>query len=157
MLKSNFSRYFKYLFIPFFALGCVLSVVVGVEYSFVSEPVEMMPKYWGSPFVFRKQSLASSLEGFYSVFGLISNVMIWCVLLLWIDKAMRNFFHFVWVKRIYYFILGVSSAWFSLVLIFEFAILRNQFSEDTNYWYFNIDQEAQENAGKYEYQLIIIR
>ena len=78
----------KFVIIPYIALGLVLSVVLGIEYNFVGE--ELMSTYWGSPFVFKQESLGSSLERFYSISGLALNVTIWSVLLFLIDKGIRR-------------------------------------------------------------------
>ena len=67
----------KYFIIPFIALGLSLSMVYGVEYE--CEGSEPFSIYYGSPFLFKKSSLGSSMEYFYSISGLLLNVLVWSV------------------------------------------------------------------------------
>ncbi len=78
----------KFVIIPYIALGFVLSVIIGIEYNFKGE--EMMPTYWGSPFVYKQESLGSSLERYYSISGLILNVIIWSIVLFFIDQRIKR-------------------------------------------------------------------
>ena len=78
----------KFIIIPYIALGLVLSVAIGIEYNFIGE--EMMPTYWGSPFVYKQESLGSSLERYYSISGLVLNILVWSIVLFFIDKGIRR-------------------------------------------------------------------
>lgn len=78
----------KFIIIPYIALGMVLSVVIGIEYSFVGK--ETMPTYWGSPFVYKQESIGSSLDRYYNISGLILNVTIWSIFLFFIDRGIKR-------------------------------------------------------------------
>lgn len=65
--------------IPFIALGIVLSLIFGIEYNCQGE--EMFPIYYGSPFVFKEKSLGSSMEYFYSISGILLNVVVWSAII----------------------------------------------------------------------------
>jgi hypothetical protein len=69
----------KYAIVPFIALGLTLSLIFGIKYNY--EGTEAFPTYYGSPFVFKKESLGSSMEYFFSISGLFLNVLIWSFLL----------------------------------------------------------------------------
>jgi hypothetical protein len=72
----------------FYTLGLILSLAIGVEYN--CEGQEMFPIYYGSPVVFKQKSLGSSMEYFYSISGLIINVLVWSFLLYFFDKFIHS-------------------------------------------------------------------
>ncbi len=78
----------KYIIIPYVALGLVLSLVLGIEYNFTGQ--EMFPDFYGSPFVFKRESLGSSMEYFYSISGLVMCTLTWSVFLFVIDIIIRR-------------------------------------------------------------------
>jgi hypothetical protein len=64
----------KYAIIVFISLLLVLSQEIGVKYN--CDWNEMFPKYYGCPFVFKQTSLGAYNEYFYSVFGILPNVLV---------------------------------------------------------------------------------
>ena len=134
----------KFLLIFFIALGLVLSCVLTLEYNCVGN--EVFPKYWGSPFVFKQSSLASSLEYHYSVLGLLANTLIYSIIL----GIIHYYFVFFIAKNRFkkpLFILYKMGI--MLLLLFSIAsctfstlIMGSGFGKHSNYWYFELDKEA---------------
>lgn len=70
----------KYIIIPIIALGFTLCSLFGVEYTCLGH--ELFPHYYGSPFIYMRNNLGSSLEYYYSITGLFFDVITWSLLLL---------------------------------------------------------------------------
>lgn len=135
----------KYLIICFIALGFILSSVINIEYNCIG--TEMFPKYYGSPFVYKQDSLASSLESFYSIFGLVLNIAIWSVSLYFIHLLIQKLLSKINIELVNYFykssiilLLCIST----LMIYMSIGLKGNGFNKNTNYWYFDIDQEAKD-------------
>lgn len=141
----------KFLIIPYIALGLVLSVVIGIEYSFIGE--EMMPKYWGSPFVYKQESLGSSLERYYSVSGLILNVIVWSIFLFFINKGIKRINETKIFQVIYKASVILLMIFTSLNISLDYSLMGIGFKKTLNYWYWDIDKEAKDWGGKYEGEL----
>ncbi|MDP8079995.1 hypothetical protein [Phocoenobacter skyensis] len=129
--------------ILYIALGLVLSNLFGFSYQSIGD--EWLPTYWANPIVYKKQGV-TSLENYYSVYGVIVNVLIWSVILFFIDKVVKQ----VKYPSIFYKI-GVI---FLLVLASVFILVNgcfvgDGFSTEQNYWHWNIDQEAKDWGGEY--------
>ncbi len=137
----------RFVIIPYIALGLVLSVVLGIEYSFIGE--EMMPTYWGSPFVYKQESLVSSLERYYSISGLVLNVTLWSVFLFFIDKGIRRISQTKKSKVVYKVVIALFIIITTINVLFDYSLMGNGFEEDLNYWYWDIDKVAEEWGGKY--------
>ena len=151
----------KYVITLYIAFGFVLSSVVGVEYS--CEGQEMFPEYTGSPFVFRQKSLGSSMTYYYSVSGLVVNVAVWTAILLLIRLAIlqmiqgtKNYRSF---NRICKGIFGVLIVFTTLNVAITYIMLGRGFDENSNYWYFDLDNDAKdwgvECKGKWGMFLIL--
>lgn len=85
----------KYFIIPIIALGLGLSLIFGIEYSCISSGGgEMLPKYYGHPFVFKFESLATSLEYHVNLIGVILNTAFWSVFVM-----LLRFFILKLIKR----------------------------------------------------------
>ena len=145
----------KYLIIPYIALGLVLSLVVGIEYN--CEGPEMFPTYYGSPFVFKQKSLGSSMEYFYSISGLILNVLIWSFVLFFIDKAIQRISKKKTINILYKVVIGIMIAFTTLNLAMDSVMIGRGFNEDLNYWYWNIDKEAKNWGVTCERELITFK
>jgi len=145
----------RFIIIPYIALGLVLSVAIGIEYNFNGE--EMMPKYWGSPFVYKQESLGSSLERYYSVVGLILNVVLWSLLLFLIEQGIKSLNLTEKYAYPYKVIIILLIAFSSLNILFDYSLLANGFEENLNYWYWDIDNEAKVWDGKYEGEFTTFR
>jgi len=145
----------KIVIIPYIALGLVLSVVLGIEYNFVGE--EMMPTYWGSPFVYKQESLGSSLERYYSISGLVLNVTLWSVFLFLIDKGIRRINQTKQFKIVYKIVIALFVVFTSVNLLFDYSLIGNGFKENLNYWYWDIDKVAEDWGGKYEGEITTLK
>ena len=132
----------KYLIIPYIALGLVLSLVIGVEYKCTGP--EMFPTHYGSPFVFRKTNLGSSMEYYFSVSGLILNTLIWSVLLYLVDSSVRKLKKKKVFKIGYTFIIVLLFAFSTLNVFAEIVMLGKGFNKHSNYWYWNMEKEAKD-------------
>ena len=142
----------KYILIPYIALGLVLSLAVGIEWS--CDGQEMFPEYYGSPFIFRQKSLGSSMTYYYSVSGLIVNVAIWSVVILAsravILKLIERAGNVKSFKNIYRGIVGILIVWTTLNVVFDYITLGPGFRKGLNYWYMDLDKEAKDWAVECE-------
>ncbi|ARN71174.1 hypothetical protein BST91_05675 [Nonlabens tegetincola] len=136
----------KYIIIVFIATGIVLSLIFGIEYS--CQGKEVFPTYFGSPFIFKKTSLGSSMEFFYSVSGLIVNIIIWSILITWINRLALRLIQKSRLKFIFYSIyktVVVLLLLFSILnIIIDSSLMGNGFQKGLNYWYIDLDKEAED-------------
>jgi hypothetical protein len=136
----------KYVVIPFIALGLSLSMVYGVEYD--CEGSEPFSTYYGSPFVFKKSSLGSSMEYFYSIFGLFLNVVVWSAVLFLLRfgiKIALELARFNLYLKMVYQVVVLALLVFTFLNLFMFSLeLGDGFAPDMNYWYWNFDQEVRD-------------
>lgn len=136
----------KYAIIFFIALGWVLSLSVGLEYR--CQGKEAFPVFYGSPFVFKRTSLGSSMEYFYSISGLLLNVLVWGVCFWALDKWIQSLISKLAAKswgHVFYKILIVFTAVFSaLHILLNTVMVGSSFSQNTTYWYWNMNKEAKD-------------
>ena len=136
----------KYAVIPYIALGLILSLTIDIEYR--CEGHEMFPTYYGSPFVFKQKSLGSSMEYFYSISGLLMNVLVWSFALFFIDKVIQIIIGKLGDPRLirisYRIIIGLMIAFTSLHIAVESTMMGRGFGKQFNYWYWNMDKEAKD-------------
>jgi hypothetical protein len=134
----------KYTLIPFIALDLGLSLIVGIEYDCTEQ--EMFPKYYGSPFVFKQKSLASSMEYYYSISGVILNTFIWSLILIVLRLAILKLINFYneskVIKAFYKIIVGVLIVFSGLNIFMNYVMKARGFEENFNYWYMDLDKEA---------------
>jgi len=145
----------KFVLIPYIALGLVLSVIIGIKYNFVGE--EMMPTYWGSPFVYKQESLGSSLERYYSISGLLLNVVVWSFLLYYIDKGIKRLNLNRSFKVLYKMIIALLILFTTLNIYVDCIMIGTGFEENLNYWYWDIDEVAKNWGGEYKGELTSLR
>jgi hypothetical protein len=142
----------KYLTIPFIALGIVLSLVFGVEYNCQGE--EMFPIYYGSPFVFKEKSLGSSMEYFYSISGLLLNVAVWSVIIALLRLAVLKILDLksksIILSKIYKGIVVTLVLFSTLNLGISYIGIGQGFQKGLNYWYMDLDKEANDWGMKCE-------
>jgi len=133
----------KYFLVPFIALGLTLSMVVVVEYDCVGR--EMFPTYYGSPFVFMRKSLASSMEYHYSVSGVLLNVLTWSVLVSAVHFFAMKLFHLnpKTGKIAYGIIVGILSVFTIATIWVAASLIGRGFDKHSSYWYWNLDAEAE--------------
>lgn len=142
----------KYILIPFIALGLTLSMIFGVEYN--CEGTEMFPTYYGSPFVFMQESLGSSMEYYYSISGLLVNVLIWSVILSAVRFGIIKLINKVSYKKslniLYNFFVGLLLFFSLLNISMSYIGIGRGFDKNLNYWYWNLDKEATDWGMKCE-------
>ncbi|MFY8021978.1 MAG: hypothetical protein ACOVP1_12300 [Bacteroidia bacterium] len=134
----------KYLIIYIVGLGLSLSMMFGFIYT--CEGSEVMPSYYASPFVFKKTSLASSMEFFYSLSGVFYNSIVWTLTLILIDRLMLRLIHLMKEAEIFeriYFVLKLGpfllAVFFILLSLLEMGV---GFDTNSNYWSIDLQQEA---------------
>jgi hypothetical protein len=134
----------KFIFISYISLGLILSLVFGIEYK--CNGSEMFPDYYGSPFIFKQKSLGSSMTYYYSVLGLVINVLLWSLLLFFVNKAIENLK--TRLKNVLFFGIGykvvVGILLFISTVNIAFAIITigNGFDKKLNYWYWNVEKKS---------------
>jgi len=136
----------KYAIVPFIALGLTLSLIFGIEYN--CEGTEAFPTYYGSPFVFKKESLGSSMEYFFNISGLFLNVLIWSFLLFvfhhLISKLIKKFSESKIIIVAYKVLIVVLIIFSGLNILITQVMIGRGFDKGLNYWYWDINKEAKD-------------
>jgi hypothetical protein len=149
----------KYIIIPYIALGLVSSLVIGIEYN--CEGQEMFPTFFGSPFVFKKESLGNSMEYVYSISGIIINVLTWSVALFMVHSTINRLIQKFRKKRLiimsYKVTIGIMIAFTTLNLTMDYLGIGHGFNKGLNYWYWNMDKEAEDWGMTCTGELIIFK
>lgn len=148
----------KYIVTPYIAFGLVLSMAIGIEYNCTGQ--EMFPTYYGSPFVFKQKSLGSSMEYYYSISGLVLNILTWSFVLTIIDITIKRLKRKVkrnWVNISYKAIIGVFVLFTTLNIAMGYVMIGRGFKEGLNYWYWNLDKEAKDWGVTCEGRLITFK
>ena len=149
----------KYIIISFIALGLVLSLAFGIEYK--CEGHEMFSIYYGSPFVFKQKSLGSSMEYFYSISGLIVDVVVWTLFLFFIDRVIQSLIQKISRPNLssilYKTIVGLMIAFTTLNIAMDSVTIGHGFKEGLNYWYWDVDKEAKVWGMACKSELIIFQ
>ena len=149
----------KYIIISFIALGLVLSLAFGIEYK--CEGQEMFPIYYGSPFIFKQKSLGSSMEYFYSISGLIVDVVVWTLFLFFIDRVIQSLIQKIstpnLISILYKAMIGLLIAFTTLNIAMDSVTIGRGFKEGLNYWYWDFDKEAKAWGVACESELIIFQ
>jgi hypothetical protein len=134
----------KYIIIPYIALGFVLSSAIGINYHCTGS--ETFPEFYGSPFVFKRQSLGSSMTYFYSVSGVLLNVGVWSILILLIRKPIHSLLERIQNKKLgrnlFKGLIVVLIVFTTVNILFDYLMLGRGFEPGSNYWYMNLDKEA---------------
>jgi hypothetical protein len=143
-MKTMTFKLKKHLVIFFIALGLSLSLVICIEYDCTG--TEMFPTYYGSPFVFKKTSLGSSMQFFYSIFGIILNLIIWYILVYCLNMIINKLIeatHFSKLSIIIYKISIVFFLLFSfLIILMTWLEIGSGFGKNFNYWIWNLNKDA---------------
>jgi hypothetical protein len=134
----------KYVIISYISLGLILSLAIGVEYNCVGQ--EMFPTYYGSPFVFKQKSLGSSMEYYYSVSGLLLNILIWSSVLFIINMIIKRLIQkrSSWINNVYKIIIVGFITFTTLNIAMDYIMIGNGFKKGFNYWYWDMNQEAKD-------------
>ena len=142
----------KFIIIIYIALGFVLSLVIGLEYNCIGQ--EMFPTDYGSPFVFKQKSLGSSMEYFYSISGLILSILAWSIVLYFINKGIETINKSKIFKLGYKLVIGLLVVFTTLNIIMDSAMIGNGFDNNLNYWYWDMDKEAEDWGMTCEGELV---
>jgi len=149
----------KFILIPFIALGLTLGMVYGVVYE--CEGVEPFPTYFGSPFIFKQSSLGSSMEYFFSISGILLNMLVWSVLLFVMRfgyQVLLEFTRYSIFLRVPYYVVVFSMIAFTLLNLFKLSIdLGGGFNRNLNYWYWNVDKDMKDYGMHCEGTLEFLR
>jgi len=136
----------KYVLIPFISLGLTLGMVYGVVYD--CEGAEPFPTYYGSTFIFKQSSLGSSMEYFFSITGILLNMVVWSVVLFVLRfgyQVVLELARYNVYLRISYYVLVAFLVVFTLLNLFMLTIEKGTgFGADMNYWYWNVDKDSQD-------------
>ena len=147
----------KLFVLLFIYLGFSLSMIFGIQYS-CSGP-EMLPEYFASPFVFKRTSLGSSMEFFYSIIGVFANWFCWTIALFLIQflyvKLLSSFQYSIIFKRINRILLVIAITFSILSIAFSMLELRRGFDVHSSYWHFDIEQEAKDWGGVCKSKMIL--
>lgn len=134
----------RFFLIPYIALGFVLSLTMGIEYN--CEGQEMLPTFYGSPFVHKQESLASSMEYYYSISGLILNILTWSITLFLFDVFIQLIIKKSNRKNLltlpYKVLIILLSVCSTFYIATDWMMTGRGFDEGRNYWYWNIDKDA---------------
>jgi hypothetical protein len=135
----------KYIIIPIIALGFTLCSLFGVEYTCLGH--ELFPHCYGSPFIYMRNNLGSSLEYYYSITGLFFDVITWSLLLLGlhfgIDRLIKWTPNQKLARVFYYSFVDVFVFFSALTIYMAVTSIGSGFDENSNYWFFDIDLDAQ--------------
>jgi len=149
----------KYFLIPFIALGIGLSLILGTEYT-CSGADEMLPNYYGHPFIFKHNSSATSLEYQFSLVGIILNTAFWSILIMILRLLVLRLIKLSNHNKILLNIYKVSKGLVSLFTIFIlFSTILIEMDSDINNidFYWSIDKEALEWGCAYQAKLMIFK
>ncbi len=134
----------KYLIAFYIGLGLVLSSLITIEYNCIGD--EQFPKFWGSPFVFSKSSLASSMELYYGFVPLFINTLIWSLVLLTLkfiyQKVIFKINHYKTIKILNKVGLVLLILFSTLTIKVSFETAGRYFEKGFNYWTINMDEDA---------------
>ena len=139
------------------SLGFSISMIVGIQYSCAGP--EMLPDYFASPFVFKRTSLGSSMEFFYSINGVLANWFCWTIALYLIQilylKLLSSFKNSIVFKRINRILLVIALTFSILSIAISMLELGRGFEVHSSYWHFDIKQEAKDWGGVCKAKMIL--
>lgn len=149
----------RFAIIPYIALGLVLSLAIGIEYN--CDGQEMFATFYGSPFVFKQKSLGSSMTYYYSISGLILNVSVWSFVLFMLDKTLQRFTQkstkTKLINTLYKTVIGFMIAFTTLNIAVDWIMIGPGFKKELNYWYWDIDKEANDWGVTCKGELITLK
>jgi hypothetical protein len=149
----------KFFIIPYIALGLLLSLAIGIHYNCSSS--EMFPEFYGSPFVFKRKWLGSSMTYCYSISGLVFNWIIWTVAVLLLHKGVMSVMKKdqikKWLNPFYKTLVGIALLFTTLVVHMHYLMLGQGFEENSNYWYWNMEREAAAYGNNCEGEVIFLQ
>ena len=106
----------------------------------------MFPTYYGSPFVFKKTSLGSSMQFFYSISGIILNLIIWYILVYCINLIVNKIIEALHLNKLSIIIYKISIVFFLLfsflIILMTWLEIGSGFGKNFNYWFWNLNKEA---------------
>lgn len=149
----------RFVIIIYISLGLVFSTLLGIEYN-CGGPEMFMP-YFGNPFVFKKLSPGASMTYYYGISGLVLNVAFWSSVLLVIHNIVIKLINRLEKKKnvniVRRGIVFVLICYSTLNIYIESVMIGSGFEKELNYWYINMDKEAQNWGVECEGELTILR
>lgn len=148
----------KYFIIVLIATGVVLSLVLGIEYE--CRYNDDFFKYYGSPFIFKKQTFFCIEAYYYSIIGLILNITIWSILISVINSKVYKLINRLGNKIIrvmYKFVVALLIAFSIICILYNLSMIGNEFKRGANYWYLDSDELIEKYCLECENKLIIIK
>jgi hypothetical protein len=122
----------------------MLSGIIGLGYP--CDGYEFI-HYYGSPFIYKKASLGSSMTYYYSISGLLANSVLWITALYFIRwlalKTLGKLANNFTLKLIGILGLIVLVALSSLVISFSYITTDSRFEPEFNYWYIDLGSEEE--------------
>lgn len=81
----------KYIFAALFSFSALVGPIPypTIVYTCVGE--DMFPRFYGSPFIYKATSLATSMAYDYFLYGFLANLILWVTLLLLLNYAIHKF------------------------------------------------------------------
>jgi hypothetical protein len=124
----------RYILISLIALGILCSPISIFIIIYDCTGHEAFPVYFGSPFIFKSSSLATSLAYDYYLTGFVADWIVWCLILVIINFA------FDFIKRTKQrFVLIFYKLIVGLLLIYSVLSIISVFSIGDNKLNFSID------------------
>ena len=88
------------------------------------------------------------MEYFYSISGLLFNVLVWSLFLFIIDKVIATIIRKsntpMWILTSYKIVIGLMIAFTTLNLAVDSTMIGRGFDKGLNYWYWDLDREAKD-------------
>lgn len=126
----------KYILTVYIALGLVFSDILGISYGILDD--SGTPAYLANPVIYKKQSV-TSLGYYYSIYGLVVNLIFWSIFLYLIDLFVIKMKLSSTLKKIYKTFIILALFVSSFYIFISFAFMPNGFEKDLTYWYWNLD------------------
>jgi hypothetical protein len=147
LVSDNQRIFINIITLLLISFGFSVSMVFSVEY--LCEGNVLFPKHYGSPFIFKKTSLDSAFIYYYSLSGMLYNLIFWGVIFLGSALFLRKL-----RKRIlYYGIINVIYKsfvfLFIVISISQIVAFRKSLSQSfdvtTNYWNWEFEEQVSRN------------
>lgn len=131
-------HWFRISLIAIIAFGLMLSPIFTIVYRCHGE--EVMPVYYGSPFVFKMTDLGTSLSYFHHWPNTILNTLIWSLGIFLVDELLRRVLPKM-AKRIIYPIVVILGLLITSYEILGLGVTGHCISPDSRSW--DIEQEEE--------------
>lgn len=79
-MKINFKKIIQYAITLIISLGVLTFPFSILTFKYNCEGPEMFPEFYGTPFIYKSTSLATSITFDYYIIGIVANCIIWFLL-----------------------------------------------------------------------------